>query len=309
MSLILLCLTFVTVGFPQTADTTQHEEVNYLEGAIKATADIESRQVAQNRTLTYTVKVSWDGDLERYEIVTIDEPKLTNLEIVRTSSADWVGVVDGTKKTVKQYEFTLRPKELGMAYIDATVIEYKDNAEGKTHQLITNRLEVEVGDPIIERDTAFAVVAGLGFLIVVGAGVVGFIFVKRRREREAELQDAQDTVPVEEKYLSQLKTEVDLQTTDRGAAFSAIAKLFKQYLSDRYGTSAMELTTKEITGHLRKVAVSDQIVSQTEEILNACDVAKFSGTEMEHGTLERVFTLLEDILDQNKSYYVDHSRN
>jgi len=309
MSLILLCLTFVTVGFAQTADTTQLHDSSSLEGAIEATASIESRHVPQNRTLTYTVNVSWNGDLERYEIVAVEEPKLTNLDVVSTSSADWVGVVEGIKKAVKKYEFVLSPNELGMAYIDATVIEYKDKAEEKTRRLITNRLEVEVGDPIVEHNNTFAIVAGLGFLAVIGASIAGFIFVKRRREREAELQHVQDTVPVEERYLSQLKTEVDLQTPDKAATFSVLSKLFKQYLSDRYDVSAMELTTKEITDHLNKMAVSDKIVGQTEEILNACDVAKFSGSKVEHGTLERVYTLLEDILNQNKSYYIDHSQN
>jgi len=310
MSFILLYLTFVTSAFTQMADTSETDTTVHLEGAIKATAEIAKKHIPQNRTLSYTVRVSWNGDLERYEVVTIEEPALTNLEIVSTSTSDWVGVVDGVRRAVKEYEFVLRPQELGMAYIEDTRIAYKDRISEETRQLTTNRLEIEVGEPIIEKDNAFIVWVGLGALLFITGGVTAVTFVRRRKQREAERQlKVQDSVPLEEKYLSNLKTEVDLQDSDKQSAFSNLSKLFKKYLSERYDISAMELTTKEIAGQLNNMAVSEKIIEQTEEILNACDVAKFSGGQLEHGTLERVYTLLEDILNQNQSYYIDHPQN
>jgi len=131
---------------------------------------------------------------------------------------------------------------------------------------------------------------------------LGFVFPKRKQAREAELEkQAQELIPIEEKYLADFKEKVDLKSQSVVETFSSLSKIFRSYLSEKYQIPAMEITTKEITGKLNELAVSENIISQVDEILNSCDVAKFSGGQGEKSTLERAHTLVEDILNKNKN--------
>ncbi len=291
---------FINICFPQVQDTST--VVLPQTGAIKASVQVDRKEVAQNRTVTCTIKVSWQGDLSRYEIEEVENPVLTNLEELGNASSNSVGDAAGVMQAVRSYEYTLQPIELGMAYIDAAIIEYKDTKYDQTHRLITDRLEIRVVEPIKERSLMPFILAASGVVFLALVAGLGFIFLKRKKSREAELEkQAQEQIPIEEEYLTDLKEKVDLKNPNVADTFSALSKMFRGYLSEKYRIPAMEISTKEITGKLNELAVSENIISQADEILNSCDVAKFSGGQVEKGTLERAYTLVEDILNVSRN--------
>lgn len=297
---VLFCSILVKTGFSQSPDTSATSLIQT--GAIKATVRVDRKEVPQNRTVTCTITVSWQGDLNRYEIEEVESPVLTNLDELGNSSSNVVGEVAGIMQAVRTYEYILQPIELGMAYIDGTIIEYKDTEYDETYRLVTDRLEIKVVNPIKERSlTPFILAASIFFGLALVSGL-GFVFVKRKKAREAESRkQALDSIPIEERYLPEFKQKVDLKSQDVVETFSTISRLFRRYLSEKYQISAMEITSKEICEELSKLAVSENIISQVDEALNSCDVAKFSGGQVEQGTLERAYTLVEDILEKNKS--------
>lgn len=303
--LFSLCLGFLLIGtaFSQVTDSTTSNS-QALEGRIKASARVSPKEVPQNRTVTYTVEISWLGDLDRFEIEKLENPVLTNLEIVGNASSNWVGELDGVIQAIKTYEYTLKPLALGMAYVDGLIVEYKDNEFDKNHRLVTNRLEVKVVDPIIERSSGIFVLTGgivLG-LMAISAG--GFYFIKRKKQKQAEERlRAIESIPVEEKYFSELGQKVDIQKGDISESFSVLSKIFRRYLSERYGISALEITSREIINELKTSTVTEKMLEEVEELLNSCDVAKFSGGFSERASLQRAYTLFEDILSRNKSEY------
>jgi len=198
---------------------------------------------------------------------------------------------------VRTYEYTLQPIELGMAYIDGTIIEYRDTKYDQTHRLVTDRLEIRVVEPIEERSLRPFILAASALFFLALLASLGFVFLKQKKAREAELEkQALELIPVEERYLSDLKEKVDLKNQNVVETFSSLSKMFRTYLSEKYQIPAMEITTKEIATKLNELAVSENIISQVDEILNSCDVAKFSGGQAEKGALERAYTLVEDIL-------------
>jgi hypothetical protein len=300
----LLFLLYANI-FAQIPDSNKVSPYD-LEGKIKASVQVDNKEVPLNRTVNYTIEISWQGDLERYEIEKFDNPVLTNLEIVGTSSSNWVGELRGRHQTIKTYEYVLKPASLGMAYIDGLIIEYKDKVTDKTQSLITNRLEVKVVDPVLERNLSRLVLAGGIFLSLVLIAGGGFFIIRKKKQKEAEerFKDIQ-VIPIEEKYFTELKEKVELQTPNPVESFSSLSKIFKRYLSERYQIPTLESSTQDIVNDLKKVAVSEKIIDDTEEILKACDVAKFSGGTLEHGSLERVYTLVENILDRNKIEYIE----
>lgn len=306
MALFLL-LIFTNLGFTQTQDSSLVRS-DLQAGAITAEVQVDSKEVPQNQTVRFSVKVSWQGDLDRYEIEKLETPILKNLEVVHSASSNWVGEVNGVKKAIKTYDFTLKPQALGMAYIDALIIEYRDNEYGEQHSLVTNRLEVKIVDPVLKKDNTvwFVAAAIVLSLAVVSVGAIGLM--KKRKAKEAELRARElAKIPIEVDYLREIKEKVDTKNADIVESFSTLSKLFRRYLSERYHVPALEFTSQEIGNELHKMGISEQIVEQTNEVLQTCDVAKFSGGDIELEALQRGYTLVEDILNRNKNEFAKDS--
>jgi hypothetical protein len=193
-----------------------------------------------------------------------------------------------------------------MGYIDGMIIDYKDTRYDETHSLVTNRLEVKVIDPMVETNWSMWLLTGTGIILLLGLSAATVIFIKRKNAREEEQRrQVMQIVPLEETFLNELKQKVDLKNPNAGESFSALSRLLKRYISERYQTSAMEITTPEIAATLKRNAVSEKIIEQAGEVLSACDVAKFSGGQVESGTLDRCYALVEDILNRNKREFIE----
>ena len=302
--LFCFSLLVITSAFAQTADSTSVSDS--LAEAIAAAVHVDRKEVPENYTVKFTLKITWQGDVTRYEIQKVDNPALTNFEVIGNASSNWVGEVSGVKKVIRTYEYTLKPLALGMGYVDGLIVDYKDMKYNEIHSLVTSRLEVKVVDPVRHRNWTLWLLTGSGLVLLITlTGATAFL-IRRKNAREAERrQQMLQIIPLEETYLNELKQKVDLKNPATGEFFSPLSKLLKRYISERYQISASEITTREIVRDLNKSAVSEKIVEQVEEVLNACDVAKFSGGQVESGTLERCYTLVEDILNRNKREFIE----
>ncbi len=279
-----------------------------LSNTIKATVQVDRKQVPQNLLVTYTVKITWQGDLDRYEIEKFENSVLTNFEIIGNSSSNWVGELGGVMQAIKSYEFILKPLALGMGYIDGVFIEYHDQVYDKIDRIVTNRLEVKIVEPVKEKSFRTWILGGSLFFLVLILSFGSISYVKNKKIKEAELKAKEmEMLPVEDKYITDFKQEIDLQNVNTAESLSSLSILFRRYLSERYQIPAMEITTQEIAIELNKLAVSDKVIEQVNEILNSCDIAKFSGGHVERGVLDRVYTLVEDILNRNKADYIEYS--
>ncbi len=300
-----ICLSFfATNNFAQTPDSTATPDS--LAEAITASVQVDRKEVPQNFTVKFTLRISWQGEVSRYKVEKVDNPVLTNFEIVGNSSSNWVGEIGGAKKIIQTYEYVLKPLSLGMGYIDGMIIDYKDTRYDEIHSLVTNRLEVKVIDPVVETNWTLWLLTGVGLVLLVVLTVAAAIFIKRKNAREAEQRRQMlQIIPLEETYLNDLKQKINLNNSNSGESFSALSKLLKRYLSERYQIPALEITSPEIVVELKKMALSEKLIAQLEEVLSACDLAKFSGGQVESGTLERCYTLFEDILNRNKREFIE----
>ncbi|HEX9652492.1 MAG TPA: hypothetical protein VGA99_02175, partial [bacterium] len=209
-------------------------------------------------------------------------------------------------RVLRTYDYVLKPLALGMGYIDGLIVDYKDTKYDEIHSIVTNRLEVKVIDPVVETNWTLWLLTGTGIVLLVGLSAATAVFIRRKNARESEQRRQMlQVIPLEDTYLNDLKQKIDLKNPNTNDSFSALSKILKRYLSQRYQISAMEITTPEITGELQKAAVSEKLVEQVAETLSACDVAKFSGAQVESGTLERCYTLVEDILNRNKREFIE----
>lgn len=275
-----------------------------LDGYIKAEVKVSSSKVPQNAEFSFIIKIDWYGDLERYQIENPENPTLTNLKLVGNASSNHVGETAGKKFAEKIYTFTLKPIEMGMAYIDGLVIQYKDLQTGEMQKLETNRLQVEVVEPVFHnKPDIWTLILELVLSLAI---IIAVVFVVRRRKMNVQNNKIEvEFTLIEDKYHTELQQKIDMKTQNKAALFSVLSKLFKRYLSERYQIETIGKSTPEIMEALNGQAVSDKVLVTVEEILKTSDVAKFSGGNIETGVFERAYTLVEDIFKRNKSDFIE----
>jgi hypothetical protein len=267
---------------------------------IRVSATVEPLEVPQNRTAVVTVRLEWAGDLDRYEIERFDNPLVENLNIAGTASSNRVQVVGGLKVARQEYQYTVKPEALGMAYVDGIVIRYTDKETVKEYRLRTSRLELKVIDPLPEPGSYLWLVMLLGFI---GAASLTIFLVRRIRARRAEVaRQAREllasSVTLEQKYAERLKVEVDLRQTDLDIndAFSRLAGVLRRYLAEKYSLPLLGATTSEVRGLMAEAGAGEKAIQDTLTILESADIAKFSGAGQLRSELERAYTILESQL-------------
>lgn len=264
---------------------------------VRLSAFVDSRRVPLNRTLGFIVQISWEGDLDLIEIGEIEEPIMTNLDVTGTSSANRITGTAGGQKAVKEVAYTLQPTTLGMAYIEPVGLEYEDKRTGKTHALMTQRIGVEVVSPIPERNGGPPVWVWIigGGVLVLGGGA--FFLLRHRSGREGEEEEPSRTI--EEIALEELRLTVDLKGMDKREAFSALTRLFRRYLSEKYSIPALEATTAELLNTLEAEGVDEGLRGKCEKLFEKADVVKFSGQAASQADLEEAYTTVETILEMH----------
>ena len=291
--IILISLSKISFGI-----AVQTDEAATDRTSVTLSTLAEPNKVPLNRRLTFVVRMTWEGDLDLIKIGELEEPVLTNFEIVGSSSANHVSGITGGRRSVKEITYTLQPKSLGMGYIESTALSYEDITTGKTHHLMTQRVGVEVIQPVPEEGAVNRRWMLIAAVLVVLAGGSLLLFFSRRRQGPEE-NEKQDTRIVEEVYLQELKETVDLKGSDRREAFSVLSKLFRRYLSEKYGIATLEATTEELLNTLTREGMDEGLIRRCESLLNKADVVKFSGQEATQAELDEAYTTVETMLESH----------
>jgi len=295
--LFLILIVLISNSFAQ--DSTR---VAPSQSEIKVIASLTKQEVPLNRTVTFNINIEWIGDLDNYEISEVENPELRNLKITQTSSADRRESVDGKLKAVKTFSFELQPEELGMGYIDGVIIKYIDKASGNGKHLITNRLQVKVIDPLPEPGSRNWIYNMIFLMLLASLLVLGIYFMwKKRQEKKQKLAEQQSIVPLEKLFLEDLKQNIPLNDPELNMSdsYTKISSMFRHYLSEKYGFHATNEIKEEIIKQLQQNGLSESLILSASEILDKCDVVKFSGGGGERSELERVYTLLEGFIESN----------
>ncbi|HPI73627.1 MAG TPA: BatD family protein [bacterium] len=264
---------------------------------IRVSAFAEQSTVPLNRTVPVTIRLEWQGDLDRYEIIEVENLTAQNFEVVGNSSANRVAVVDGRNLSVHDFQYTLRPMSLGMGYVNGLTVRYADAGNGKQYRLFTNRVEIRVVDPVAEpgaHDWLYYLAAAL---LLLAALVYVFVKLQKKKKQEAEkaLALAQQQKPIEERYLEQLRTQIPLDSRelDTGEALSRLSRLLRRYWSEKHGLPGLEATSEEFLAALHALPIESRAAADVAEVIRSADLAKFSGTGIDRPTLERLYTLFE----------------
>ncbi|OGF63298.1 MAG: hypothetical protein A2Y62_00505 [Candidatus Fischerbacteria bacterium RBG_13_37_8] len=264
---------------------------------IVLSMQVSHTKVALNRTVDLKAVLSWIGEMDRFSIVEVENPLLSNFEIAGTSSSSRSEVKGGETHIFKEYVYTLKPKELGMGYVDVVNVRVRDNTLGNNEDLTTQRIPVEVIDPIPEKGKLklpwyYIIPAILILIIAVG----GLLLYRRKKERERQ-QKVEPPPPTELEYLENLRNQFNLDQPNLHDDFFGLSRLLRRYLSAKFSIRALELTTDDVAAALESTALDTNQLANVKRMLLRCDEIKFSGTEGTREELMQFYTLFEGMLE------------
>ncbi len=303
--LLIVLFIFFTSVFSQNSNQTDSSSLKKTvpESGISLSAQVNNNKVPFNRTIELLIQLKWYGNLDRYQVHQFDNPILNNLEIIANSSANKVSTVNGENIAVQEYSFTLQPQSLGMSYIESVIIKYTDLDTDTEYSLTTNRIEIKVIDPIPEPGDKSWILWLLLFIVLAGVAYFMFTRVKQRKaERIRRTQDeAEKAIPLEEKYLKELKELVDLQNInfDIVKSFSELSRFLRHYLKEKFKVPAEVTTTEDVMNELKKQQIDERFISEIKDILTTSDIIKFSGSHVEKNELVRIYGLIESSLHKS----------
>ncbi|HHS12508.1 MAG TPA: hypothetical protein ENN03_01935 [bacterium] len=250
---------------------------------------VDPRQVPLNRSCQYTIEVSWEGDTDEVEIGPVEEPAMTNLEIIGKSASHRIIETKTGRRVFKTIEYTLMPVSPGMAHIEPAELPYTEKSTGKVLTVRTDRIAVEVIKPVHEPERSLKrwIFPGISVLFV--GGVLFLWFRKPSRKKRT----AEEPRLLEEIFLDELKQNIRLKDPDRNESFTRLSRLFRLYLSKKYRISTLESTSEALIASLKEQGADDEMVNRCRHVLTMADRFKFSGRQASRAELEETYTLVE----------------
>lgn len=295
----LLWLAIPALATPE--DTTQTPPVA---STIELRTYLDSPRVPLNRAVVFHVELSWIGDMSRYQITEIPQPVLTNLLLEGSGSSNRLEPLpDGRFRSTKSLTFQLKPIELGMAYIDGLVIKYRDTMTGETDALHSQRVMVEVIDPVPDGSMGGVWAAIYVVLLGIFAAAIlyfGVLYFKRRKEAR---QARQPKVSLAEQYLKRLAQEVDPKGTNLNEMVVLLSKIFREYLAREFRIPAREASSEELYRHLSDAGVEENDLQRLRELFNKLDVIKFAGAEVDPAEFSLIYGTVEAFLVRRKKQW------
>lgn len=277
----------------------QNTPVDSLNSEIQLRTYLAKDVVPLNREVVYYVELSWQGELNRYHILEISDPVLTNLKLRGSGSANRFYLDKNQKPhSVKKITFYFTPLEMGMAYIDGITIKYEDTVSKQTGRLISERLPVKIIEPVEQANKGL----DPGKLLVIGL-ILLFLFIvlfslaryfQKRKEPPAE---EDESLTLEESLLKELKNNVRSSNDLPEKRFTALQQTFNRYLKERFGLpSGSEFHEIQIV--LQANGIGAGLIGKLEEFFKRGELVKFAGEPISESELLIFLDSVELILSE-----------
>lgn len=278
------------------AKPAAHDSLN---SEIQLRTYLTKDAVPLNKEVVYYVELSWQGTLNRYHILKISDPVLTNLKLRGSGSSNRFYLDKNNQpRSVKKITFYFTPLEMGMAYIDGINIKYEDTVNKQTSRLISERLPVKITEPVDQSNNRF----DLGKILVIGL-VLLFLFVilfslARYFQKRKETDEGEEVqLTLEESFLKELKQSIRLSSELPEKNFQNLQQLFNRYLKERFGLpSGSEF--HEIKIVLDAHGVNDDLITKLEDFSKRGELVKFAGEPVSESELHIFLDTVELILTE-----------
>lgn len=155
--------------------------------------------------------------------------------------------------------------------------------------------------PLLVSEIAGYVVASFVAALVVAALVLLAVRLIRSRKRGTEPGEAVSSVPPHLRAIEELESLQNRKLWQSGkikAYYTALTDILRQYVRDRYGIDAPEMTSEEIMRAVGGLALSDKSEVGLRELLLTADLVKFAkyapGPEVNENLYYTAYYFVED---------------
>jgi len=265
---------------------------------------VEKSQVPLNGNVILHIEVSWPGKLNRYQIKPVSQPILTNLLLEGSGSENRLLTLDdGSLRAVKAITYRFRPLEMGMAYIDGIVIRYSDRDAGDEENLSSQRIMIEILEPLAEnKSNRFQAVIYI-VLFIIFFGITTYFILKYFRKKKQVRQNGNSEISLAESYLNKLTQEVDPRGTNLQEMIIRLSRIFRDYLDQDLNIPAKELSTEEIFSSLKNIELEDVDIENLAAVFKKLDLIKFSGRAVDPAEFTYIYGAIENFLIKRKQQY------
>lgn len=294
----LLILLIISLSPAAAADSTGASAARQ----IQLNAYVENSRVPLNRPVVFHVEVSWPGNLSDYQIEPLSQPVLTNLLLEGSGSENRLDPLGAGKyRAVKSITYRFKPLEMGMAYIDGIVVKYTDKATGQQDQLTSQRIMVEIVDPLPEADGPRTGLFIYGILLALFFGIVFYSVFLYFRKRRAARSGNLPVTSLPEIFLNRLGQEVDPRGTNLAEMTQKLSRIFREYLDQDFGIPARELSTDEIVERFAQMALEEEEKDKIADVLRRLDLIKFAGKNVDPAEFTTIYGTIETFLIKRKN--------
>lgn len=276
--LIQLVLVFITSASINSDLLFAFQSDSTFSSNISLESALEKTEVPLNKSIKLTIKLSWEGKSDRYKVDSIEEPILTNLEIYGSSSSSKTELRNGAAYTIKSFEFTLRPVEMGMSYVDPLIIAYTETSSESIDHLITNRLSIKVLEPEYEDDYGWVISVLIWAGVAMLAGGGGYIVRKNIIQKRQ--PEAPPPPPVEDKYFKKLEAPKSNSLDSYRKRLDEVVSVFRGYVIEKFDIPAENRSDSSLIEFLYSVKTDEDIIQQIRSILDNAEQLRFSGAEV-----------------------------
>ncbi len=265
---------------------------------------LESNTVPKNREVVYHVELSWKGDLDRFHILKVNEPSVSNLQIRGSGSSNKFFIDnDGNPLSIKKITYYFLPKELGMAYIDGLVIRYEDTVRGEIETLTAQRLQVSITDPVAENGSAASIgVIIFWVLLVLFLSTIAFFVYRyfQRRDTNAQSEEVIEITP-EDENLEKLRLIHENKNLRYSEKVQAMSRLLNHYFSEKFAIEG-QVEFKDVEEKLKALSIDEPLLNKIREFMEQALLTKFAAKDVSEADYQLFYDTLENVFGQIKEF-------
>lgn len=269
-----------------------------LDTQIELRTYLEQDKVPLNREVVYQVELSWNGELNRYQIADISDPVVQNLTLRGSGSANKVLTdAQGRPRAVKRITYYFTPLEMGMAYVDGATIRYKDMVTGSNESLIAQRLGVEIVEPLEEPGSGpGAGKVAVYVLVLIFLGSIGYVLIRYYQQRKLQLREQQKArQTLEDRYSEMLHRELEPDDHNLRGSLDRLIKFLNRYLKEKF-----ELETnsdfEDVEPLLRERGIRNDLLEKLKDLSEHAERARFAGEEIAASDVHLFYDSIELLL-------------
>ncbi len=270
---------------------------------IEISARLEQQSVPLNRDVVLLVEMRWKGEADQVEFLVNPEPQVTNLQLRGSGSANkFFQDEQGESWTLRQITYYYLPQNLGMAYIEPMNLKYRNEVDGQTGTLTTQRLMVRISDPVPTAETSQPWQKWILFLFLVSGLAVVFFFFRRyqqiNRQRQLTVQPTEPTV--KEKLRSEIRAVNLGDRSDLSHALDKLYSLFLKVLSDLYLLDPKQ-NSDEWLEQLHACGIEPTFLNQFKNQVDQIELSRFAGEKADQGQLHLFADSVVYLIEQAKT--------